>query len=246
MKTSLFIPTIPIHFRHIENILNHYYNGTVVPDEIIISISQSHNLDDESKKLIKNKFPDVKIIEHSDSLQSGPNRQISKTACKGDIIIYQDSDDIPHRQRVEIIKYFFNNYDIMHLNHSYTRNESNDFHISIPDIKFIDSERLYKSYFPNSILNECLKVHGAYGGGFDMGIHGGAIAIKREVLNVVEWKPKTHLFKNEEWLRGGLPPIMNHNDPRIPGAEDYEFCMETLFKLKKSILIDAKIYTYIR
>jgi hypothetical protein len=113
MKYSLFIPTIPKHFHFLNEILEKYKNGSEQPDEIIISISESSKINQDDIRILKNNF-NIKIIEHNNIMLAGPNRQVSKEFCNGDVIIYQDSDDLPHFQRIEVIKSFFeNDYFIM-------------------------------------------------------------------------------------------------------------------------------------
>src|SRR6185503_496362 len=47
------------------------------------------------------------------------NRNIAALNASKDILICQDADDIPHPQRVEIIKYVFETFDIDHLFHAF-------------------------------------------------------------------------------------------------------------------------------
>jgi len=240
MTTSLFIPTIPKHIKYLCRLLRSIKVGTIQPDEIIISISDYNSCDKEMINYIENKYKDIIIIKNDKPLNSGPNRQLSKIYCNSDIIIYHDSDDISHPQRIEIIKYFFENYDILHLNHACSRDdEINEFvNIEIKNIKITKSDVIYKKYFPNNNINDCLKITNSYGSEFlSKGEHSccGPMAIKKEVLNIIKWKDRLELKHSPDW-----------NDLLYKGAEDYEFCMDVLFNLKKSMIINPKIYVYYR
>lgn len=237
MTTSLFIPTTPNHFSNLQKIFNLYRVGTVLPDEVIVSVSDYKNVDQFLLEKTIKENQDIRFILSETVLLAGPNRQVSKDFCSKDIIIYQDSDDLPHNQRIEIIKYFFENYDICHLNHSYipiNNNEEDyvDEKIDINDIRYVSSQTIRNSFFPNNILEECTKNTNAYSHSFDT--HGGATAIKRNILNTIKWKDRHELRNSPIW-----------NVPQYKGAEDYEFCMEALYCFNKSMIINSKLYYYL-
>lgn len=232
---SLFIPTIPNHIKFLDEILFTYLNkSTVIPNEIVVSVSNYTTISPDILSPIIENYQNVKFILHDKVMLAGPNRQVSKDFCSGDIIVYHDSDDLPHIQRLEIIKYFFDNYDILHLSHSYdTKENYNESLIDIDKINYITSDIMNKDYFPNNILEECPKYCNAYGGGYNIAIVAGSIAIKKEVLNHIKWKNRGELSFSPGWDNYGYK-----------GAEDYEFNMETTFHLKKSMLIDSKCFFY--
>jgi hypothetical protein len=238
MKISLFIPTIPEHIRFLNSILYIYINeSTVKPNEVIVSVSNSKVIQEDIIKSLINEFPNVNFILHDNIMLAGPNRQSSKEYCSGDIIIYHDSDDLPHIQRIEFIKYFFETMDIVHLNHSYepTSNQpikNGEYHknfINIDEVKWVDSNTLKSSFFPNNVLEECINHTNAYTHTYHT--HAGVTAIKKDVLNHIRWKDRDELSYSPGW-----------NNLNYKGAEDYEFCMETLYTFNKSIIINSKIY----
>jgi hypothetical protein len=149
----------------------------------------------------------------------------------GDIIVYQDDDDIPSCRRIEIIKHFFETQDIMCLNHSYVYNKEvpNLDNVDINAIRYIQSDEIYNKYFPNRKLEECVSISKSYGGGFNVPTCAGPVSIKREVLNYVKWKANNEISLCAQ--RKG---------------EDYDFCMEVLYRFNKSIIIDVPIYSYLK
>ena len=121
LTVSVVIPCVPKHAPHLLNLLGHYARQTELPQEVIISLSRvdliPKNLTDT---LEKQNWPfKLVLIRNIQKTSAGKNRNLGAQAATGDILMFQDADDIPHPQRVEIVKYFFSNYDIYHLMHFY-------------------------------------------------------------------------------------------------------------------------------
>lgn len=247
MTTSVFIPTTPNHIKFLDKIINSYLvKSTVKPDQIVVSISNFSEIDSSIYKTLKIKYPDVLFLEHSEIKLAGPNRQFSEEFCTGDIVIYQDSDDLPHIQRIEIIKHFFNKYDIVHLHHSYFNltnyidliDEKNlyNYNEDLIDVNFINlkfSQEFYNIFFPNKNILDSrnyLMFNNIFS---SLRPHHGALAIKREILKEVKWKDRKDLFYSPGW-----------DNISYKGAEDYEFMVDVIFKYNKSLIIDGKIYFY--
>lgn len=230
MKISIYIPTIPSHFKYLNNIIDIYLNkSTIKPDEICIGVSESNLVKDDIEYL--NKKYDVTWFLSEEKMDAGTSRKKS-IDCKGDLIIYQDSDDLPHIQRIEIIKQYFERENVLHLNHSFSKiEEFNENKIKLKE--YISSDTIYRKYFTvDGIKNNCKKFT-FYGEDFKFLVAAGTPAIKKEVLYEVQWKSRNELSYSYKW-----------NDPKYKGAEDFEFCMDVLYHFNKSIMIDSKIYFY--
>ena len=121
MTTSIVIPCVPQHFGHIFGLLYQYEHQTCIPDQIVISLSESECMSDEEFLFVENyHWPfELKIIKNHGKRSAGENRTIGSEHSCGDLILLQDADDIPHPQRVEIVKYIFEHYFIDHLMHSF-------------------------------------------------------------------------------------------------------------------------------
>lgn len=234
MKTSLIIPCTPKHFvSNIVETLKSYENGSIKPDEVIISLSQysevKNNVNKKDleylEKCSSNKvFDKFRILMHPGIKTHGPNRQEGSRVANNEILIYGDADDVACEQRIEVIKYFFENLDICHLNHQWINDRKNFKNIEPSKIKYINSETLYKHYFPNNKIEDCISVNSSYGGDLLKYTTTGHVSIKKNVLERIRWK---------DWSEFSFGP-----------AEDYEFCMEALFYYKKSILINAPLIEY--
>jgi hypothetical protein len=231
MKTSLVIPSTNLHFRNIDCILSHYAEGTVKPDEVIVSISNAHLVDDYKIKDIKDKFKNTfenfELIEHNTKMVQGPNRDSATMRASNRIITSSDSDDIPHPQRIEVIKYFFENHDIVHLNHGLQYEKSFD-SIRLEDIQYMKHEEVFAHHFPNykkTTSNKRPNPHhlgfmAPYGGNLVWNITGGSVSILKETLKDVRWKHQEEV------------------------AWDYDFCLDVLFYFNKSMLIDSPLIWY--
>lgn len=220
MKLSVVIPCIRRHRGSLSAAINSCLNQSCRPHEIIVVGSPG--------KITNSGI--TRFLNFNDTQSAGLNRQIGSDACQGDLVIYQDADDTSHPKRFETIVHFFEKYDIVHLNHSYLcdfRGDPPD--IDLNNIREVHTDQAYKSGFPNGTFEECLS-HRGYGEyAADWPIHG-VPAIRREVLDTVKWRDNKDLL------------LKKHR--RYPLMEDFEFNHEVVFKLRKSIIIDAPIYFY--
>ncbi len=115
----MIIPCVAKHFPYIFTLLQHFQEQTSPPEEIVISVSEIGQIS-EDELLRVEEYPwkfEVKFLKHSGKKSAGQNRNLACEIATGDLIICQDADDIPHPQRVEIVKYIFENYYVDHLLH---------------------------------------------------------------------------------------------------------------------------------
>lgn len=115
---------IPCHSTHAEcliPLLQNYAEQTVQPEEVIVALSDAEQLPFGWVEALKNRefpFP-VQWLVCGKKLSAGANRNRACQIAKGDILLLQDADDIPHPQRVEVVKHFFKKYRVDHLMHFY-------------------------------------------------------------------------------------------------------------------------------
>jgi hypothetical protein len=122
LSVSVIIPCDIAHLPLLFPLLDYFQKQTTVfPSEIIISLSNTNNLHKEEIHTIEtHSWPfSVKVISHTGRKTAGANRNIAAQYASGDILICQDADDLPHPQRVEIVKHMFQTYDIDHLFHAF-------------------------------------------------------------------------------------------------------------------------------
>jgi len=122
MTTSVIIPCVARHFVWMSGILEAYQNQTVIPNEIVLVFSEAEKINDvDIAKLEKGLWDfNLKIIKRNGVFLEGENRNVAMDNASGDILIFSDADDIPHPQRVEIVKHIFENYEVEHIIHALT------------------------------------------------------------------------------------------------------------------------------
>ena len=77
----------------------------------------------------------------------GDNRTLAMHQATGDIFIFSDADDLPHPQRVEVTKYFFENFEVDHIIHGlgYDREDMAHFNIeNIPVLQFASFQQFIR------------------------------------------------------------------------------------------------------
>ncbi len=171
MKTSVIIPCHPAHFHLLENLLECYQNQTSVPDEVVISLSQAYRIPETlQQKLIEKMWRfTLKLLQNNRKVSAGGNRTLAAKHSSGDLLICQDADDLPHPQRVEIIKHLFEHFQIDHLMHQQT------FH----------GEQF--TPYRLSELESCCH-YWQEGGATILNLVNGPTAITRSVLTQIHWK----------------------------------------------------------
>lgn len=116
VTTSVIIPCAAKHVPLLPEALKQLATQTVLPDEVVISVSSVTTAPTLPKQPYK-----VRVIVDSGIAFAGKNRNRAATASRGDLLIYQDADDVSHPQRIEIAKHLFGNFYVEHLLHAYTR-----------------------------------------------------------------------------------------------------------------------------
>lgn len=121
LKTSLIIPCTYKHAHLLYPLLKLYERQTVLPDEVIVSLSEANQVSPDIINALQQEswiFP-VKLLISTNKQYAGTNRNIACRKAIHDIFICQDADDLPHPQRIETIKYFFENHNVDHLLHTF-------------------------------------------------------------------------------------------------------------------------------
>jgi len=175
LSATVIIPCAAQHFLHLAPLLDFYSQQTRSPDEIVVSLSEIERIDTAAIDALENKsWPfRLNILRHTGKRSAGMNRNLACKASKGDLIICQDADDIPHPQRVEIVRFLFENYPIIHLMHTYFYEK--------PDWEFAPycKEDINPYFFHNfDQLSSVYQDH----------LHNGNISFLREVSQNLHWE----------------------------------------------------------
>lgn len=234
MKISVVIPCIPKHIYLLKNILQSLLENTVKPYEVIIYMNLFNKLKEQIKEIenIFSKVLNLVIINNKGKKYAGPSRQKGSEKVSGDIIVYLDADDLVHPQLIEIVDYFFSNYDIMHLNYTFIPFDRKFKNYNLDKIEITNSDTINK-FIDDAFIHN--KFNGIiipdrkwqydvpkiwYGSKFiGKPVPNGTTVIKKEVLDKVTW-------------------------PNIKGGEDLVFCWNVAKEFRKSIIIHAALLKY--
>ncbi len=119
---------IPCYYKHaccLPELLRAYEAQTRRPDEVVISLSEPGRVAPELIAQFERgpwAFP-VKVLLHEEKLSAGANRNRACEDATGAVILFQDADDIPHPQRVEVVCHFFEEDKVDFLVHSFVYSE---------------------------------------------------------------------------------------------------------------------------
>lgn len=174
LKISVIIPCAGSHVHHLIPLLTLLGQQSSLPDEVVISLSSIEKLD-ESKvdQIERGPWPfSVKLLRFRGKQSAGLNRNLAASHVSGDVIICQDADDLPHPQRVEIVKYLFEHYEIDHLIHNFVCGERN------PPLYEKESAPLYSFDDYDGISSLSI---------FDNHIHNGNICCTVHVARALSW-----------------------------------------------------------
>lgn len=139
---SVIIPCHYKHFAHLDRLLKTYDEQTLLPNEIIIVISEVEHIPNDyvNRQLKQEHKYELNIIKVRGKSAAGNNRYIGTKSSKYDIIVFQDADDFPHKQRLEIINHYFTKFpDIVHICHKF---DYEDVSTQYSDIDKIDTQVL--------------------------------------------------------------------------------------------------------
>jgi glycosyltransferase involved in cell wall biosynthesis len=222
MKTTIAIPCSLSHVGFLNEAIGSIVNGSILPEEILIAISPVElKKENQILEALKRHASNIKVVFSKEKLNAAMSRDFLTSYISGDIVIYQDADDYQHPQRVEIVKRFFENYDIVHLCHSFNFVCEGCFgNIEYSNIRFIDGKTIYDRVFNSDFSNEI--VDGAFGNKSTVQrISAGATCVKREVLDKIKWR-----------------------DFSYSNCEDYWFCTNVFKTFNKTFFIDSPLYNY--
>lgn len=186
MKISVIIPCTSKHIFHISNLIRLLEDQTILPNEIIIIISGIELEFNAHQKLCSNKIEIITKV-FPEKRFAGENRETGANIASGDILIFQDADDIPRNQRIEVIKKVFENTKCLHVLHGWETENNKGGIIDMGNIKTYLSKDVFiiekKNLFKKTFLYSCsYKI-------IDK-IHNGAFSIDKSIINQICWSNK--------------------------------------------------------
>lgn len=232
MKTSVLIPCYQNHFIYLDRVIESYLvreefgEPGICPDEIVVVLSGAGYIPECYIKSFKDYFCtdvfelDVNLILVPHTVYTGEACSIGEQHCTGDIILIQAADDLSHARRVEIVKKYFEKYDIVALNHGFFGLGDIEYYTidelrkrEIKDIKVFQPWEIKKH-----IQEKPLDVYGQFCG---CKVAAGTLCYKKEIVGKFNWSNKKH-------------------------GQDTITCKRIALKFNKSLIIDALLYYYFK
>jgi len=180
VKISVIVPCHPDHFPLLDPLFRVYAEQTSLPDEIVVSLSQSNEIpSQEIESLTERGWPfPVRFVTSVNRQPPGKNRNAACAAAEGEVIVCQDADDLPHPQRIETVRYLFEHFDVDHLLH-----------------QWLPSDGAFEPFRVEGIETECRYFRSYEQISLDF-IHNGSVSFSKTVLDRVKWHP--HLTIDED------------------------------------------------
>jgi glycosyltransferase involved in cell wall biosynthesis len=191
LSTSVLIPCAATHFRLIPELLGCYNRQTEPPSEVIVSLSECQKVASAEIESVE-QFPwnfQLKIVKSTDKLSAGQNRNVAFAYSTGDLILTQDADDLPHPQRIQVIKYLFENFELDHLLHLWIPPQKEFVNHPIEDFKAC----YFETYPPGDLIN----------------FHNACACMLRPVCDAIKWPE--HFLRTEDTEFN----LAVYNDPSI-------------------------------
>lgn len=168
---------IPCHYKHallLPELLLRYESQTVLPNEVVIALSDSAKVAASLIAEIQRPraFP-IKLSLSREKRSAGENRNCACKIASGEVFLFQDADDFPHPQRVEIVRHFFQKYRIDHLMHAYCCAEG----------------EVFKTY---DVINSPHQITNTYEEIEPLSVTHGNPAISRKLFQHVHWRSMGH------------------------------------------------------
>lgn len=167
---SVVVPCAHVHVQHLSGLLAALQAQTRRPDQIIFAVSGGQAA--ELPTL------DAEVIHSPQKHTAGSNRNRGGVAARGDVVVYQDADDLPHPQRIEIVAALFEKYQIDHLMHFYNRS----------------AERPEEFALKKALKRAKYRTSSTVGG-----VTNGNPAVARALLNVIRWPEHPNIGEDLEF-----------------------------------------------
>jgi len=178
LRASVVVPCSHEHIHLLPELFDHLGRQYRKPDEILLALSGC-----EAPTVLP---PGVRLLHSAAPRTAGQNRNRGSDAATGDVLIYQDADDIPHPQRIEIVAGLFEAYEIEHLMHGYVYTRGSSWSIRFPD----GGNKIFSGppKMPPSSIKEAA-AHSWYRSepAATTRITNGEIATARSVFSTVRW-----------------------------------------------------------
>ena len=158
----MVVPCAPRHVALLEPLMALLDRQTSRPDEIVVAGA--------IPRLSARSFP-IRVAPTEPRANAARNRNAATARATGDVVLYQDADDVPHPQRVEIVRRLFERFDVDHLMHAFV-------HATHPTASWTASR------YDVGAIHRLARYH-RYA--FEVGLTNGNPAVRRTITSTVRW-----------------------------------------------------------
>jgi len=224
-KISIIIPCYPPHVKNIKRALDGLRSQTRLPDEVVVALSETTR--DEGgyleKKCSDYPFP-VNFYVTAEKQFAGQNRNRGAAVAANEILVFCDSDDEYHPQKLEITEYVFREISPKLFLHGFKRNNSVFDLYDKRKLSLVLTQQLFGNTFgtPSKRNNSLF-------------IFTDRPAVKR-------WVEGSHPHHGYPSISRDVFEKVKYRD--LPVAEDTEFCLDVLWEFKSAVYADVNLLNY--
>lgn len=172
LRISMVVPCAASHVARLPELLPALRSQSRVPEEVVVVVSGCADV-------VVPDLGNITVVQSVERLSAGAARNRGTKAATGDVVIYQDADDIPHPQRVEIVAALFELYMVEHVSHFFYKP-------GIEDREFSLAEAITSSSYTGAII---------------LGITNGNVAVTRDLALRVRWPEHFSIGEDQEFNR---------------------------------------------
>ena len=176
MRVSVVVPCSHKHAHLLADLCQELWRQSRKPEEIVVALSGC------SPPTLPS---EVRLVHSAAPCSTGKNRNRGFNATSGNVIIFQDADDLPHPQRVEIVAGLFENYDVEHLMHGYVYLRGTRWSVGHPNTS--NQRDLPIELPPSSITDAAAKSGYRTEPASSAQVTNGEVAVARSVYDAVRW-----------------------------------------------------------
>lgn len=112
LTVSVVVPCAARHVPLLPTLVQKLAEQTSRPDQVVVAISGV------SRSPVL-PLPTAICIPDRVARNAAQNRNRATPHVTSDVVLYQDADDVPHPQRVELVRALFERFEIKHLMHAF-------------------------------------------------------------------------------------------------------------------------------
>lgn len=188
-RTSVVVPCSHKHVHLLADLIQELGRQTRRPDEIVVALSSR-----EVPPLPGH----IRLLHSTAACTAGRNRNRGSDAATGTLLIYQDADDLPHPQRVEIIAGLFERFEIDHLMHGYIYTRGQTWSVGHPG-QPSDHRQLPVELPPSSVDNAAQRSSYRSEPLPTTCVSNGEVAVLRSTWHVARWPEHAGAGEDQEF-----------------------------------------------